>query len=124
FRFAASMKFLISPYKLMEDLLMLEVVDILKTPKGPQLISHEPSAHFLRKEFENLPKDARDALSFFTKAELLSTKATIDKNARNTGADPAYRKQAILRKAFDALLQLKPFVGKIQWMHRLKLEAG
>lgn len=118
------MKLLLSPYKLAEDFLLLEAVEMMKTNKGPQLLSHEPSAHFLRKEFPSMPKEARDALSFFSKAELLSTKAQIDKNAKATGGDYTYRRQTLLRKAYDELLNLKPYLGLCQWMHRIKLDAG
>lgn len=112
---------LLSPYKLSEDLLVIEAVEKITTPKGPELQNHEPSAYFLRKAFPHLPKDARDAISFFTKGELISTKAEIERSSK--GGDLQYRRQILLRKAYDAFMKLKPFLGLTNWMHRVRLDA-
>lgn len=117
------MKLLLSPYKLSEDLLLIEAVEMKKTAKGPEMLNHPPSAAFLRKEMPDLPKEAREAISFFTKSELLSARALIDRNGRD-GMDHSYRRQALLRRAYDQLLALKPYMKLAGWMHRIRLETG
>ena len=115
------MKLLLSPYKINEDLLLLEAVELVKNATGSDIVSHPPTAAFLRKEFPKLPKEARDAISFFTKSELLAARAEM---ARNGSTAPEYRRQALLRKAYDQFLALKPFLGLCSWMHRQRLETG
>ena len=87
------MKLLLSPHKLGKDLLLIEAVELTKKAGIPQLETTEPLPSLLREQFPQLPKEARDAVCFFTKSALISAKAEIDRNGKLTGTDPDYRKQ-------------------------------
>ena len=118
------MKLLLSPHKLGKDLLMMEAVELTKKAGVPQLETTEPVPSLLREQFPQLPKEARDAVCFFTKSALISAKAEIDRNGKLTGTDPDYRKQALLKMAHSHLLTLKPFLPLCEWMHRVPLSEG
>jgi SNF2 family DNA or RNA helicase len=118
------MKLLLSPHKLGKDLLMIEAVELTKKAGIPQLETLEPAPSLLRDKFPQLPKEARDAVCFFSKSALISAKAEIDRSGKVTGTDPEYRKQALLKMAHGHLLTLKPFLPLCEWMHRVPLSEG
>lgn len=118
------MKLLLSPHKLGKDWLLIEAAELTKKAGIPQIETFEPVPALLREKFPNLPKEARDALSFFTKSSLLSAKAEIDRNGKLSGTHQAYRQQALLKMAYTHLHSLKPFLPLCEWMHRVPLNAG
>jgi superfamily II DNA or RNA helicase len=120
------MNLLLSPYKLSSDLLCIESLHITKDKKGISIDNVEPDASELRKHFADLPKTGRDALIFFTKQEILEARQAIKQiAARSTAADDIdMTRSALLRKAHEKILQLKPFLGLVKWHHKTKQDNG
>ncbi|NCT76623.1 MAG: DEAD/DEAH box helicase family protein [Chitinophagaceae bacterium] len=118
---------LLTPHRLNTDFLFIESLHVEKTAKGIMLDNRELDGSEIRKHFADLPKPARDSLSHFSKASLLTIRQAISK-AEATGAaeeeKQAFRKKAILRKLHEQLLQLKPFFDLVKWHHKVKQENG
>ena len=125
--FATAMNLLLSPYKLPNDLLCIESLHITRDKKGISITNLEPDATELRKHFPDLPKPARDALIFFTKQQIIDTRQAIERLSF-TGSSSIPDKNvvsiALLRKAHEKLLQLKPFFALVKWHHKTKQENG
>src|SRR6185503_15449442 len=101
------------PYKLPNDLLCIESLHITRDKKGISITNLEPDATELRKHFPDLPKPARDALIFFTKQQIIETRQAIER--LSSTPDRNLVSAALLRKAHEKLLQLKPFFALVKW---------
>lgn len=120
------MNLLLSPYKLSSDLLCIESLHITKDKKGISIENVEPDPSELRKHFADLPKTGRDALVFFTKQEILEARQAIKQVAAMSAAadNVDMTRSALLRKAHEKMLQLKPFLGLVKWHHKTKQDNG
>src|SRR5689334_18136403 len=110
------MKLLLSPFKLDSDFLCIESLHVVKDSKGISIENVEPDTSELRKHFFDLPKPGRDALSFFTKQEILQSRQAIAK----LNNDPQVIRNTLVKKAHEKILQLKPFANLVKWNHKVK----
>lgn len=123
--FQLFMPLLLSPHRLLTDHIIIESLHISKTPKGIDFVVSELNNSELRKNYQDLPKDARDVLVWFNKDGVNFTRQeirkTFDLKRNGVAYDPYYR-NAILRRIHDLLIRMKPFTGSAKWYHKIKTD--
>lgn len=121
------MPLLLSPHRLLTDHILIESLHIDKTIKGIDFAVAELNSSELRKNYQDLPKDARDVLIWFNKEGIQFTRQELKKSfelKRNGVVFDAYYQHAMLKRIHDLLIRLKPFTGSVKWYHKIKGEKS
>lgn len=118
---------LLSPQHIVKDYNILDSLHINKSSKGLTYTTHEISNAELRTFYSYLPIQAKDAVMQFSPNAILDKKDDIKKrfNNQRAGMDyESYFANAMIRRLYESLESLKPFVTIFKWYHRLQQDKG
>ncbi len=118
---------LLSPHRLQTDSVILESLHITKSAGGIQFTTHDLDATELSAFYATLPAQAKEILRGFGKKGIGIANEEIRKRfelQRSGQAFDPYYKNAIARRLYERLEQLKPFAGIVKWYHKIPADKG